>query len=235
MLFATGTGNNRRLLNLSTMANSLGPIASQLTALHPFSGCDTTSCFHGKGKKAVLAMIKKHENYLLTLSNLGHRYEINTIPEGLEMVVCQLYGTKARTVNEARHELFCRGGLQERNLPPNKDALLMHVKRANYQTKIWRSALSAMVNCSTPVGNGWVIEDRLAVHWLTEPYAPTSILKTQKCQCKTGCKSGRCLCVKSFLVCTDLCSCTNCENVRKQPRSSVEDDNDSDEDIDDAI
>ena len=56
------------------------------------------------------------------------------------MLVCQLYGTKARTVNEARHELFCRGGLQERNLPPNKDALLMHVKRANYQTKIWRSA-----------------------------------------------------------------------------------------------
>lgn len=69
MFIATGTGNNRRLLNLSTMANSLGPIASQLTALHAFSGCDTTSCFHGKGKKAVLAMIKKHKNYLLTVQS----------------------------------------------------------------------------------------------------------------------------------------------------------------------
>ena len=38
------------------------------------------------------------------------------------------------------------------------------------------------------------------------------------CSCKTGCKTKRCACVKSFKACSDICKCplAQCEN-RKDP------------------
>ena len=32
------------------------------------------------------------------------------------------------------------------------------------------------------------------------------------CHCHTGCSSGRCSCIRSGLLCIDVCNCDNCEN-----------------------
>ena len=36
--------------------------------------------------------------------------------------------------------------------------------------------------------------------------------KTTHCNCKSGCQSRRCQCLKNNEPCGDECSCTNCEN-----------------------
>lgn len=235
ILFATGTGKHQRLINLSTIATALGPIANHLTAMHAITGCDTTSCFHGKGKKSLFNIIKKHPEHLETLALIGVNFCLATTPPGLELLVCQLYGAKSITVNEARYELFRGGNSQERSLPPNLDALNLHAKRANYQAKVWRSSLSPKINCPSPDGHGWNITDGLiTVHWLEEPYAPAEVLQTKRCNCEKGCKNGRCSCIKEFMVCTALCGCVGCENGSKPSEEQPADGDDSDDEEIDA-
>ena len=67
-----------------------------------------------------------------------------TIVEILEEYVCELYGVRKETdINKARYKLFTnRTKLPEpQKLPPTKDALLLHFKRVNFQTRQWKSAL----------------------------------------------------------------------------------------------
>jgi hypothetical protein len=42
-----------------------------------------------------------------------------------------------QAVNEARRELFCQKNRTMENIPPTKEALLQHAKRASYQASIW--------------------------------------------------------------------------------------------------
>lgn len=233
ILFATGTGKHQRLINLTTIAVTLGPVAKHLTVLHALSGCDTTSCFHGKGKKSIFNIAKKNEEHLKALALIGINFGMITTPPGIELLVCELYGAKSTTVNEARYELFRGGNSQERCLPPNLDALTLHVKRANYQAKVWRSALKAVIDCPSPDGQGWkVVDGIISVHWLEQPYAPAEVLQTKRCSCSKGCKSGRCSCIKAFLVCTALCGCVGCENSTK-PSEEDSDDGDESDEVDD--
>jgi len=51
---AFGRGGNLRLIPLHTVVNTIGPEkASGLPFFHAFTGCDTVSAFHGKGKKSA--------------------------------------------------------------------------------------------------------------------------------------------------------------------------------------
>ena len=51
VLFDTGTGNNRRLLNINQIAVAIGSSVCQaLPALHAFTGCDSTNCFVRRAK-----------------------------------------------------------------------------------------------------------------------------------------------------------------------------------------
>lgn len=42
--------------------------------------------------------------------------------------------------------------------------------------------------------------------------------------CKKGCDGKRCQCKKQLLICTDMCSCTNCKNGKLQDQDELEDD-----------
>ena len=60
ILFDTGSGNKKRLINISEMAKSLTPMfCSALLSLHVFTGCDTTSAFKGIGKLKPLKVLEK--------------------------------------------------------------------------------------------------------------------------------------------------------------------------------
>ena len=51
VLFDTGTGNKRRLINVKALLNEHGPELCQvLLSFHAFSSCDTTSAFAKQGK-----------------------------------------------------------------------------------------------------------------------------------------------------------------------------------------
>ena len=42
---------------------------------------------------------------------------------------------------------------------------------------------------------------------------PQTLLELRKCNCKMGCKSNICGCVRNKLQCTDLCLCNDCLNT----------------------
>jgi hypothetical protein len=170
---------------------------------HALTGCDTTSSFYGKGKKIAYNIVKANNNHISALEMLGNSFSTDHVPAAIERLVCSMYNTAVNSIDEARYEVF-KTGSSEKSLPPNHDALKMHIKRVNYQSRIWRLALAPIVQCPGPSGNGWTLteEGLTTVQWLEGPYAPKDILKTTKCGCKTtACKGGRCACLKSAQLC----------------------------------
>ena len=60
VLFETGTGDKRRLVNVQAVAKDLGDeVNLALVALHAFTGFDTTSAFVRRGKVKPLTHLKK--------------------------------------------------------------------------------------------------------------------------------------------------------------------------------
>ena len=58
VLLHTGTKERRRYISLSSVAARLGNgVCQALPGLHAFTGCDSTSAFSGRGKKAAFKML----------------------------------------------------------------------------------------------------------------------------------------------------------------------------------
>ena len=54
LCLATGAGKTKRIISISAMGKKLGIDASRsLVYLHALTGCDTVSCFFGRGKKKL--------------------------------------------------------------------------------------------------------------------------------------------------------------------------------------
>ena len=120
--------------------------------------------------------------------------------------MCALY-----KVDDACYELFCSNSPVERQLPPNQAYLLQHIKRGTYQTKIWKLATTAMMNCLSPADHGWTVSrELLSVNWMEGGAVLNSVLQTSFCSCT----SGKCSCSAKQLKCTDMCRCLpGCENI----------------------
>ena len=60
ILFDTGTGNKRRLLDITKLAKDFTPVyCAALLAMHAFTRCDTTSAFKVIGKVKPIQLLKK--------------------------------------------------------------------------------------------------------------------------------------------------------------------------------
>jgi len=87
--------------------------------------------------------------------------------------------TKSTTVNDLRYEIFRsrNADVSSGQLPPCKDALQQHTKRANYQAAIWRRSLenSPTIPDATD-GNGWKMDEdgQIGIEWITGAPAPDS-------------------------------------------------------------
>ncbi|GFO45765.1 hypothetical protein PoB_007227000 [Plakobranchus ocellatus] len=58
LIFDTSRRNNRRQLNITDLAATiLERLRDAIFGLHAFTGCDSTSCFAGKGKLKALKML----------------------------------------------------------------------------------------------------------------------------------------------------------------------------------
>ena len=111
------------------------------------------------------------------------------------------------------------GTVMESSMPPSKDALCLHVKRANYPAAIYKRALDPHPAVPSPHGHGWKINgDDISIHWMDLPPAPTSVMEFAHCSCKKK------------LPYTDLCKCSNCENMQSDEQCTLPENDDSDVD-----
>ena len=78
ILFNTGTGNKRRLLNISDIAKEYGQVmCTALMSLHAFTHCDTISAFKGVEKVRPIKLLQKTEAFQETMSTLGDTWEVS--------------------------------------------------------------------------------------------------------------------------------------------------------------
>lgn len=238
----TGSRIRETLLSLTTSSTSLGAETCQaLPGFHAFTGCDTVSSFAGHGKISSYKLMQKDVRYVETFSRLGEDWIVaKEVVDTLEEFVCRLYGSKDGIiyVNEWRYALFCakKGLVESQNLPPCKNALLKHIDKANFQSRIWKLALEPTPIIPSPVGFGWSLtEDSLyEIEWMDCLPAPESILELMSCDCPKVCSAAKCPCILNGLKCTDMCKKRSCSNYEEPAVHSTlaidtdSDDNDND-------
>ncbi|KAF3854292.1 hypothetical protein F7725_022347 [Dissostichus mawsoni] len=126
----------------------------------------------------------------------------------------QLYDEEISTSNsiqEVRCALFRKLKANVDTLPPTEDALSMHLKRAHYQTKVWKQSLVTHPQLPSPINCGWQMMNGMLVPMLLtkEPVQSTCVQLTV-CGCKESgsqCSTRQCLCRRRGLYCSGACGC----------------------------
>ena len=185
ILFDTGTGNNKRLLNISEIAAGYTQqYCTALLSLHAFTGCDTTSAFKGLGKVRPIKALQKQPRFVQALAQLGDSWDIpDTLFDDLEAFTCAMYGKpRHSSVNDLRHEMIqVKCGIKDDKLdanqnvdmatiPPCRRTLEQHIRRCNFQVAVWKRAREQHPHVPDPrAGHGWTTgEDGCMIPLWTE-------------------------------------------------------------------
>ncbi|XP_041373542.1 uncharacterized protein LOC121386637 [Gigantopelta aegis] len=101
VLFDTGTGNKRHLIHIHSIIKEVEKdLCLALSAVHAFTGCDTTSAFVRKGKVIALNILKQHQDFVEIFQRLGKSVEIDDdVFDKLERFTCLLYGDAGTLTN----------------------------------------------------------------------------------------------------------------------------------------
>ncbi|KAK2554918.1 hypothetical protein P5673_023601 [Acropora cervicornis] len=132
----------------------------------------------------------------------------------------QLYnhGTDGVDINEERAAAFRKVKKNLDSLPPTKDALHLHIRRANFQCMIWKKAKEPRPSLSSPEENGWFYKEGvLKPKLMNQEEVSASCLQLAFCGCSSGnsCINRRCTCVRMSLGCSKGCKCGDaCRNTR---------------------
>jgi len=99
-------------------------------------------------------------------------------------------------------------------LPPTSEAFAENVKRAHYQSVVWRSLEESNPPDIDPVVYGWKKEERTkSLQPVQLPadiaLAPEFILKMIRCGCQSSlpCSTKLCRCKNASMNCTIFCEC----------------------------
>ncbi len=232
-------GGKHQLIDIEALCRILGKeVCNALPGYHAVTGCDSVSAFFGRGKKIGLGIIRTNEEMRSTMSDLGNNREIDPcLLSRLFTFVCYLYGYDSNNINDVRVDMFTtpmakkKPPPESQYLPPTADALEKHLKRANYQSYIWKHALEADPVLPSLNKSGWIkTQDKLEIDWMENEPAPVAVLELISCGCKTDCSSKRCTCNKSGLACTDACNCSNdCANTRNDDQNNLDEDEEESE------
>ena len=106
-------------------------MSKSLPVFHTFTGCDTVSCFAGRGKKTAFTVWKSYPAVTDAFLQLA------TTPTPLVSEACMIYlerfvillydrTSNKANVNEARKQLFAQKGRAYDAIPPTRAALLQH-------------------------------------------------------------------------------------------------------------
>ena len=206
-----------RFLAAHEMAVALGPNKCRgLPFFYAFTGCDNVSSFGGKGKTIAWETWKASDEFtditatFGALSNFPNPSDVDTCMDTLERFVVLLYDrtSSQEHINEARKHLFATKGKSLENIPPTRESLRQHIKRAAYQAGFcWAQMMVRTPVIPSPSDWGWVhSENGWDICWTTLSEATVACPQLLRCGCKKGC-TGQCKCVKASLQCTALCCC----------------------------
>ena len=204
LLLRRGKKNKIRIIDISRLATIIGrDVCTALLGMHAWTGCDSVSAFSGQGKIKAVNLIRSNDTFQEALSLLGRVWSVaDDLFSTLERFACSMYSRSAnsKTVNDLRYEIFRsrNGDVSSGQLPPCKDALKQHTKRANCQAAIWRRSLenSPTIPSATD-GHGWKVEGdlQIGIEWITGAPAPDIVLSLMSCKCARSCKAGSCPCI----------------------------------------
>ena len=190
ILFDTGSGANRRLLNISDIAEDLGhKYCQSLLGIYCFTGEDCNCAFKGKGKKTPLKKLEKKPRYQECFAKLGDSWEVDAkLVAELEEFVCFLYGfPRVKEVNTVRalmlKKMVGEGVTIKRSskvdlskLPPCKKSLVPHIKRANYRAAQWKRSDVPIQEIPSPTEHGWTrCGDFIEPVWSEGPILPSRL------------------------------------------------------------
>jgi len=210
-----GTGHNVRLIPLHELYHGLGPTkASVLPIFHALTGCDTVSCFYGKGKKSaweawnVYPEVTSAFLKLLTMTSEETVDEVTFATPQRYVVILYDRTSDCTDLDSARRRMFTHKYRTPDLLPPTSDAFMQHVKRAVHQSvHCWGQSLAKQPTAHDASSCGWVKEgDKWVPVWTMIPRLSQVCEELVKCACKKGCR-GNCKCLKAGLECTQLCLC----------------------------
>ena len=140
--------------------------------------------FQDVEKNKPLQFLGNSEEYINTFSSLGSTSEVTeTTIDILQSFVCHMYGKKDSvaqgiSINDLRYYVYCQkaGKISCQTLTPCSNVIEQHIKKVNYQTRIWRMCLETIVEPGSPTGKGWNIDDgRLSITWMTCNPAPEEV------------------------------------------------------------
>jgi len=125
---AFGTGKNYTVYNINSIWRQMGELKSKcLPVFHAFTGCDTTSAFHGKGKKSAWQKWQDFDSVTTAFAYIAQNEfcQLDADTECfkiLENFTVQMYESKsdASSVNEIRKVLFCQKNRPVQLLPPTQ-------------------------------------------------------------------------------------------------------------------
>ncbi|XP_066920827.1 uncharacterized protein [Clytia hemisphaerica] len=247
----TGSGYHKRLIDLNLVCETYFTriedskfnkemVLQALPGFHCFTGCDSISAFSGRGKiKPLKVMIQKSE-YVKAFAELGTTWDISEENVSiLEAFVCHMYGKKDSlelgiSIDDLRYNIYCRknGKVSSESLPPCQNVLRQHIKRANYQARIWRMCLDPWIDRCDPSDHGWGVDDGgLFVNWMTCNPALTEVLTLVTCDCKVQC-DVTCPCKFNEMECCDACGCDDCGNRDDEENDQDDEEFESDEESD---
>ncbi|CAH3020104.1 unnamed protein product, partial [Porites evermanni] len=193
---------------------------NSLLAFHAITGCDTTSQFCGIGKGSAWKALDSQTSNLLTSIGETSPPTQRTIADA-EAFVCQLYhkGTREVEINRERAAAFRKVKKNIDSLPPTQDALHLHIRRANYQSMIWKRAQEACPSIPRPEDeNGWYLNDEgiLKPKLMTQEVVSSACIQLAFCGCSSeqSCLNRRCTCVRLSLPCSRACKCCDTNRCR---------------------
>jgi len=114
----------------------------------------------------------------------------------------------------------------EAQLPPSRNSLEYHKKRANYQVTLWQLALTPILLHQPIFDHGW---DTNLTPIKYDFESNADVILTACKYKKAGCKSKACKCKRLMMKCCGLCECFDSNNKSGQSSfSNKEPDYDND-------
>ena len=216
------TGGDRRVISIPEAVHKHRDKVESLVALHALSGCDTVPQMSGIGKKKALNALAKG-NSLHLLGNIDVSFDL-VLEESCKFISACYGVEKYSSMMKARFNLWHKKltnktAPQLKSLPATIEVLTENIKRAHYQTAIWKHSDQGNPPPLDPSYYGWYKDDNN--HCLMPVMIPTGVkaappevLKLIRCNCSSDspCSpSSRCSCSKAQMSCSEFCNCYNDE------------------------
>ena len=227
------TKKGHRCWNINATREHLGTlVCDNILFLHSILGCDTTSRMFGLGKCSSLSRIKNdnsfHSAAQLFMTNKSRQVDI--IKAGEKAIVRLYNGHLDESLNDLRlrkfHEKTTNStkAVEPESLPPTTAAANYHSLRVYQQVQVWLGKEKDV----PPEQWGWkVVNGRMCPVMTDISPAPQEFIEVIHCNCKTGCYTFRCSCMKNGMECTN--GCGGCRGVCANNRTEMDTEIDSEE------